>query len=335
MEEEIEETASSKKLKSMEKPEETSMVMEESVQLKKKKKSSKEIAPVKMEIESDLEKKEDAVDRPKKKSKTTEDDEETKPEKNMTQAQEIEYLKEELEKLKKLVKTTNDSRKEQAPNVERKPWWIKPMDKETLDETKRRQHDRDSRSLYFNFVRTPTSTAITEEEFKGLAPDILVIKSRRIKMITDGWIYFADEEICKKNLKKLNGTKICGSELQLSRCRSGDADDEDLEEKAPKVPDEEKKMHTLKLAITCLPPSTTPEDLKKCFPTAIKIYRHHKKMPTNAFVFFDSPEITRQAFLNGKDATINGSKITVLYANAARKYDMDPSKSKKFHPWRS
>jgi hypothetical protein len=294
--------------KDIESPEDHDDEIEEASPIKRKKLGKKKMTKV------------DGVDRPKKKSKRNDDDEadaddlppKKKSKKHLKPEDEISKLKEEIESLKTAVeeggmkKPKNDAQAkwEQRQNE----WYITPMDEEVLEEQKRRQHERDGRSLHFKFP----SKNIKDEELQALSTDILSINRMQLFFEAAGWMYFANEKICKINLEKLDGMKIGEGELKVSHCIGYEG------KRVPKIPDEEKKINALKLDISCLVSSTTEADLEAAFPTAKGFYRHPTKMPTYAFAFFETTEIAREAFMKAKDKEINGVKVTVLFARPSK-----------------
>jgi len=286
--------------------------------IKKKKKSLEKVTPVKQELEDDEEIESPSIKRKKigkkvKKEVEDDDEEEIQPKKKtklMKQAEEIAFLKAELERLKKMVekKPINDSEKKQ-PTTPHDRWHVIPYDGEILEETKQRIRDRDSRVL---FVTHPAKD-LTEDELKSLSTDIITIYKPPRNHDSAAYLRFASEEICKTNLEKLNGTKIHDGQLKAERC----LDYENA--KSSRLPIEERKINSLKLEITGLPLPTTVEDLKPFFPTASLINRH-AKIGSMAFALFESAQVARQAFLNAKDLVVNGTKVTVLYSAAGNQY---------------
>jgi len=192
------------------------------------------------------------------------------------------------------------------------------LDDKLQEEVDQRKRERDVRSLFFKNV--PKSTP--DEKIKALSADIISVQR---KFPTDrwGWLMFANEKVCQKNLEKIKGAKIGDHEIFVDLCTN-------------KRPNEAKEhlVDALKLYVGNIPRSTKEDDLKRLFPTASKIYSRSDK--TFAFIAYDTPESARKAFESSKGANIEGTKITVCFAKALentgrpfKKYNKNKANPKK------
>jgi len=189
--------------------------------------------------------------------------------------------------------------KKTAAKLPSRPAMLTTLDKKLQQEVNERKRERNNRSIFFkNLPRD-----VSDNEIKALSSDILFVQ-RRKPGVPFGWIMFANEDLCKKNFKKLKEAKIGNHSLTLDLCGTTDEM-------------QEHRVDALKLYVGNLPPATKDPELKRLFPKSSSIFHRFDK--TFAIIGFESPELARQAFEKNKEAEIKGSKVIVCYAKALEK----------------
>jgi len=164
------------------------------------------------------------------------------------------------------------------------------------------------------------------EQIQELHSDIKFVRAPRLSTkkggedgITYAFLEFSDEETCKSAKNRLATTQYQGKELYVDfvgvKSKNNKSDSDELEEVNP-----------MRLFVVGLAPGVTQDNLKDMFPKAAnaKIPQKSRKQGTSfGFVQFDNAGEAKAAFDAAQDLSVNGHKITVLYAKTSEKKKED------------
>jgi len=187
---------------------------------------------------------------------------------------------------------------------------------------------QDARTLYVRFSeKFPPSV----EHIQELHPDIKFVRAPRLATKKGGkdgirfaFVEFNDEEACKSAKTKLDATQYKGKELFVDFVG---------EKSKKKKTGGVQELNPTRLFVVGLAPGVSKNNLKEMFPKAghAEIPQKSKKKGTSfGFVQFSNAADAKAAFDAAQDLSVNGHKITVLYAKTTEnKKDVQKKKAEK------
>jgi len=182
-----------------------------------------------------------------------------------------------------------------------------------------RKKAQDSRTLYLRFSEIFPSSV---DQIKELHSDIKFVRTPRLSTKKDGqdsityaFLEFSDEESCKSAKNKLATTHYQGKELYVDFVGEKSKNKNSGKE-------ESQILNPMRLYVVGLAPGVTSVNLKDMFPKAVHadIPQKSKKKGTSfGFIKFSNVGDAKAAFDAAQDLSVNGHKITVLYAKTTEK----------------
>jgi len=196
------------------------------------------------------------------------------------------------------------------------------------DDVEQRKKVQDARTLYIRFSdKFPPSV----ENIQELHSDIKFVRAPRLATKKGGkdgirfaFVEFIDEETCKSAKEKLATTEYKGKQVFVDFVGA---------KSKQKKSGSDKELNPTRLFVVGLAPGVTRSNLKEMFPkagTAEIPQKSRRKGTSFGFVQFSSAADAKAAFDAAQDLSVNGHKITVLYAkNTENKKDVQKKKAEK------